>query len=261
MVSGRNSIGIECHMRPPPAAASGAVPWNRGAGGGVGMRVGRCQGRSLNGRESVVKRYLSAISAAAVAVALSAPAFAQGLDDATAAGLAQLGIQAPAVETMTVEQVAQIKNVLSSTDANDVKRMRIEEIIGGEASATGRLGVGQLQDSVGRDLAAIGVDASNVDMLTLSQLAQIENVMASSDTDDVKKLRVEEIIGGEATATGRLGVRQLQDSVAAGLASLGIDAEVVETLTLSQLGQIENVMASSSSPDEKKAQVDRIIAE
>ena len=121
--------------------------------------------------------------------------------------------------------MAEITNVLASTDADDLKRARIEEILGNEATATGRLGVAQLQDSVGRDLASLGIDAESVDMLTLSQLGQIENVMAGSDTNDVKKMRVEEIIGGEATATGRLGVAQLQDSVAADLASLGIDAE------------------------------------
>ena len=49
--------------------------------------------------------------------------------------------------------------------------------------------------------------------------------MSGGDPDDVKKMRVEEIIGGEATATGRLGVAQLQDSVGADLAKLGIDAE------------------------------------
>jgi hypothetical protein len=204
----------------------------------------------------------AAASATALVLALSAPAFGQGFDDAAAAGLAKLGIQAPAVETMSTEQVAEITNVLASTDADDIKRARIEEIIGeSEATATGRLGVGQLQDSVSRDLASLGIDAEAVDMLTLSQLGQIENVMAGSDTTDVKKMRVEEIIGGEATATGRLGVAQLQDSVTEGLASLGVDAEVVESLTLSQLGQIENVMSSSDSPDVKKQRVDRIIAE
>lgn len=209
-----------------------------------------------------MKRYgFSALSAAVLAVALSAPVFAQGLDDATASGIAKLGIQTPDVATMSTEQVAQIKNVLSSSDSDDAKKMQIERILGGEATATGRLGVAQLQDSVGSDLAALGIDASGVGSLTLSQLAQIENVMSSSDAPDVKKLRVQEIVGGEATATGRLGVSQLQDSVTSDLAALGIDAEVVEALTLSQLGQIENVMASSESPEAKKAQVERIVAE
>ena len=129
-------------------------------------------------------RFRSRIGDRAVAGAFGAPAFGQGFDDAAAAGLAKLGIQAPAVETMSTEQVAEITNVLASTDADDIKRARIEEILGdSEATATGRLGVGQLQDSVGRDLASLGIDAEAVDMLTLSQLGQIENVMAGSDTD------------------------------------------------------------------------------
>jgi hypothetical protein len=98
-----------------------------------------------------------------------------------------------------------------------------------------------------------------VDSLTLSQLAQIENVMSGNDPDDVKKLRVEEIIGGEATATGRLGVAQLQDSVGADLAKLGIDADGVESLTLTQLGQIENVVSSGATDDEKRAQIEMIM--
>ena len=206
---------------------------------------------------------LSAASAAALSLALVAgtPILAQGLDDAAARGLAQLGIQAPPTESMTTEQVAEIQNVLSSTDTDESKRARIQQILGNEATATGRLGVRQLQSSVGADLAAIGIDTSGLEMLTLTQLAQIENVMGGDDPDDIKKMRVEEIIGGEATATGRLGVAQLQSSVAADLASLGIDAEGVEALSLEQLAQIENVMGSSDADDAKRARIGRIMAE
>ena len=77
----------------------------------------------------------------------------------------------------------------------------------------------------------LGIEA-DVDTLTLSQLGQIENVIASGDATDVKKQRVEEIIGNEATATGRLGVTQLQDSAASDLAAIGIDTERVEMLTI-----------------------------
>jgi hypothetical protein len=208
-----------------------------------------------------VKRRVSSItSALALSLALAAPPlFAQGFDDATAAGLAKLGVQAPPVEALSVEQRAEITNVISSTDPDDIKRQRIALILGEEATATGRLGVGQLQSSVGAELAQLGVDASMVDSLTLSQLAQIENVMSGNDPDDVKKLRVEEIIGGEATATGRLGVAQLQDSVGADLAKLGIDADGVESLTLTQLGQIENVVSSGATDDEKRAQIEMIM--
>lgn len=204
---------------------------------------------------------LTTVSAAALSLALlAAPASAQGFNDATEAGLAKLGIQAP-VELLTTEQVAQITNVLASTDSDATKKQHIETILGeNEATATGRLGVGQMRSSATSDLAQLGIQA-DVDSLTLSQLAQIQNVVASGDSTDVKKGRVEEILGNEATATGRLGVGQLQDSAAAELAAIGVDAEAVETLTISQLAQIENVMGSSATEGDKRAQVEKIIAE
>ena len=208
-----------------------------------------------------MKRRISTLtSVAALVLALGAtPLVAQGYDDATAAGLAKLGVQAPPVETLSVKQQAEIQNVIASTDPDDIKRQRIGLILGEDGTGVGRFGVGQLQSSVGAELAQIGIDASQVDSLTLSQLAQIENVMSGDDPDDVKKLRVEEIIGGEATATGRLGVAQLQDSVGADLAKLGVDAEGVDSLTLSQLGQIENIVGSSATDDEKRAQIGLIM--
>lgn len=203
----------------------------------------------------------STVSAAALSLALvAAPAFSQGFSDSAAAGLARLGVQAPPVETLTTEQVAEITNVLNSSDSDENKRRQIDLILGEQATATGRLGVGQLRSSAEADMASLGIDTEMVDTLTLSQLAQIENVLAGSDSQDVKKMRVEEIIGGEATATGRLGVSQLQDSAAADLAALGVDAEAVDSLTISQLGQIENVMGSSMTDSEKRAQVEKIIA-
>jgi hypothetical protein len=210
-----------------------------------------------------VNRYrFSTISAAALSLALlGAPGFAQGFNDAAAAGLAKLGIQAPAVESLTTEQVAQITNVLNSSDTDEIKKAAIEEILGGEATATGRLGVRQLQDSVSADMAALGMDTEGVGMLTLSQLGQIQNITSSGDSDDVKKAAIEEVMGGEATQTGQLGISQLQDSAAADLAALGIDAEMVETLTVTQLGQIENVMASSDTDESKKAQIQTIVGE
>jgi hypothetical protein len=209
-----------------------------------------------------VERYKFSVSAAAMSLALiAAPAFAQGFDDAAAAGLARLGIQAPAIETLTTEQVAQITNVINSSDTDEIKRSRIDLILGEEATATGRLGVRQLQDSVSADLAALGVDTEGVDMLTLSQLGQLQNITSSGETDEIKKAQIEEVMGGEATATGRLGVTQLQDSATAELAALGVDAEVVETLTVSQLGQIENVMSSSDSDQQKKMRIEQIVNE
>ena len=204
---------------------------------------------------------LSMASAAALSLALlAAPVFAQGFTDSAAAGLAKLGVQTPPVESLTTEQVAEITNILASSDPDQLKKMHIENVLGNEATATGRLGVEQLRSSATSDLAKLGIVA-DVETLTLSQLGQIQNVVASSDSTDVKKGHVEEILGNEATATGRLGVSQLQDSAAADLAAIGVDTERVDTLTISQLGQIENVMSSSVTDEAKRAQVEKILAE
>jgi hypothetical protein len=182
---------------------------------------------------------LSAVSAAALAAALiaGAPAHAASLTESAAQGLAVLGVPTPPPDSLTDAQVLQIMNVLSSKDGSDRKREHIQTIIGeNEASGggVGRFGVGQLRSSVSADLAALGVDASGVDNLTLSQLAQIENITAGHGTNEAKKAQIAEIMGNEATATGRLGVRQLSDSTKADLAKIGVDAQQVDSLTLTR---------------------------
>ncbi|MFO1141827.1 MAG: hypothetical protein U1E59_05450 [Amaricoccus sp.] len=209
---------------------------------------------------------LPAVSAAALSAILVAgtPAFAASLTESASQGLAVLGIATPPPDSLSDAQVLSIMNVLSSSDSSNIQKRHIQTIIGeNEASGNGvgRFGVAQLRSSVSSDLAALGLDASGVDTLTLSQLAQIENVTASQVSDTVKKGQIAEILGNEATQTQRLGVRQLSDSTRADLAKLGLDAEQVDALTLSQIAQIENVMSSSASDASKRDQVNSIVSQ
>ena len=80
----------------------------------------------------------------------------------------------------------------------------------------------QLSDSAMSGMAALGMDTTGV-MVTADQAAQIENVLGSTDADSIKKAHIEEIIAGEATATGRLGTDQLRSSASEGMASLGLN--------------------------------------
>ena len=131
------------------------------------------------------RKLLTAVSAAALSLSLmaGAPGFAAGLDDTAAHGLSMLGVSVPPEGSLTDEQVTQIVNVLSSKDQDSTKRAAINQIMGVDTnSGNTRPGVAQLRNSVSADLAALGIDAADVDMLTLSQLGQIENVTASQDT-------------------------------------------------------------------------------
>lgn len=212
------------------------------------------------------RTFFSAVSAAALSLALvaGAPAIGQErqLQDSTRAGLAALGVDADVIPALTTSQVTEIEAVLNGSDPRDIKVSRINQIVGNEATATGRLGVAQLQDSVGAELSKIGVDASAVNTLSLSQLAEIESVTSGSAPMDQKRARVLEIMGANEGAgnVGRWGVRQLQASVSADMARLGMDTEGVELLSLSELGEIEAVMGSSETDQIKEQRIRNIMA-
>lgn len=205
---------------------------------------------------------LKAASAAALSVALlsSAPLLAQErmLSDSAASGMAALGMDASGV--VTTEQAAMIENVLGSTDPDSIKKKRIEEILGNEAVETQRLGGDQLRSSVSADLAALGMDTEGVDLLSIEQLAAIENVTGSSEyTDTQKRAQVSEIMGTTVSGEGAMGANQ--DAIMADIASLGINTSEIGVLTSDQMAQIQTVMSSSDTDDIKRRHVEQIIAE
>ena len=169
-------------------------------------------------------KFLTAVSAAALSVALmsAAPVMSQEqqLSDSAHAGMAALGIDTTGV-MMTADQAAQIENVLGSTDPDTVKKSHIEEIVAGEATATGRLGTDQLRSSASAGMAALGIDTEVVPMLSVEQLAAIENITSSQATDDSKRAQVNEIVGTTTAGAGAMGAND--DAVMADVAGLGIN--------------------------------------
>ena len=206
-------------------------------------------------------KLLTAVSAAALSLTLiSAPAFAQEqqLSDSAMAGMAALGMDTTGL-VVTADQAAQIENVLGSTDADSVKKAHIEEIVGGEATATGRLGTDQLRSSAAEGMASLGLDAEVVPMLTVEQLAAIENVTGSEATDDSKRAQIEEIIGATTPGAGAMGAND--DAVMADVAGLGINTNEIGVLSAEQMTKIQTVLSGADTDTEKKAQIERIIAE
>ena len=209
----------------------------------------------------MTNKILAAVSAAALSVALmSAPAMSQEqqLSDSAHAGMAALGIDTTGV-MVTADQAAQIENVLGSTDDDSIKKAHIEEIIGGEATATGRLGTDELRSSVSADMAELGLDTEMVPMLSVEQLASIENVVGSSETDESKRAQINEIVGITTDGAGAMGAND--DAVMADVAGLGINTDEIGVLSADQMTQIQTVLSGSETDSEKKAQIERIIAE
>ena len=206
-------------------------------------------------------KLLAAVSAAALSLTLiSAPSFAQEqqLSDSAAAGMAALGMDTTGL-VVTADQAAQIENVLGSTDADSIKKAHIEEIVGGEATATGRLGTDQLRSSASTGMAALGIDTEVVPMLSVEQLAAIENVTSSQATDNSKRAQVNEIVGTTTAGAGAMGANDA--AVMADVAGLGINTNEIGVLTAEQMTHIQTVLSGTSADTDKKAQIERIIAE
>ena len=215
----------------------------------------------------MTKRFLPASAAALIlALGAAAPGMAQQaqLSDSARIGLSQLGFDLVSVGVITADQAAQIENVMGSTDSDQSKSARVAAILGqpGDAGVPARPGVRQLQDSVTADMNMLGITTTGVDKLTLSELAAIENIVASGADDASKTAQIQEILGrSEATTAGGWGVPQLQDSVTAEMNRLGIDTGAVDSLTLDKLAEIEGVVNSTDERDAKRARIERILAE
>jgi hypothetical protein len=243
---------------------NGTTPLSRRFDRALGGQAAAGQLETME-RSAVNRKLVFAISAVALSLAVSgaAPVFAQQLTDSAEAGLAQLGYNTSQFGTITADQAAQIENVLSSNESEDVKVARIDALLGhpGDAGVPQPLGVQQLQDSVSQKLAALGITGAGVDTLTLTELAQIENVVNSAAEEESQKQQIEQILGrSEGAGTTPWGVQQLQSSVSADMAKLGITSDV-ESLSLSQLAQIENVVNSTDADDIKRQQIEELIAQ
>lgn len=119
----------------------------------------------------------------------------QQLHDSVTAELAELGIEDPGTDMLSLSELAQVETVLNSTDPDDLKRERIQGILAAPGDGTTTdWGVARLEDSVQAKMVELGLDGSQVSALTLSELAQIENVANSDDPNDIQRDRIEEIL-------------------------------------------------------------------
>lgn len=207
-------------------------------------------------------KLLTAVSAAALSLAVmsASPVFSQAaqLNDSATAGMAALAIDTTGL-VLTTDQAAQIENVLGSTDADSIKKAHIEEIIGGEATATGRLGTDQLRSSAAEGMASLGLDTEVVPMLSVEQLGAIENVTSSQAADNSKRAQIQAIVGETTAGAGAMGANDA--AVMADVASLGINTNEIGVLSSEQMTQIQTVLSGTAASTDKKGQIERIIAD
>lgn len=140
------------------------------------------------------------------------------------------------------------------------------------------LGLKQLQDSAVSSMAKLGMDTSMVDVLTLDELAQVQAITNSGESEQSQKGRLDTVLrtaeeriatGGAVVPTGPVGDIQASDlegiddvrhSVRAEIAELGLNTEVdVDQLTNDQLMQVNLTLQQSANESEKKMKVRELL--
>jgi hypothetical protein len=84
-------------------------------------------------------------------------------------------------------------------------------------------------------------------------------VTGSDATDDSKRAQIEEIIGATTPGAGAMGANDA--AIMADVAGLGINTNEIGVLSAEQMTQIQTVLSSDATSTDKKAQIERIIAE
>ncbi len=170
-------------------------------------------------KSTMKTRLVSAVSAAALSVALFGAAAAQEdlglkqLQDTASSTLAQLNVDTTLVPALTLDELAQIQAITSSSGPDQTKVGRIETILraaderiaaGGAVAPTGAVGDVSTDDlagdrvvaaNVGAYIARLGLaDQIDVDALSTDQLLQVQLISESSEGDTQQRARVEQLL-------------------------------------------------------------------
>ncbi len=161
----------------------------------------------------------TAVSAAALSLSLlSGAAFAQELglkqlQDSATAAMVQLNMDTAMVDALTLDELARIQGITSSTYSETSKVRKIETVLraaderiaaGGAVAPTGAVGDITNDDldgdqvvkaNVGVFVAQLGLnDQIDVDTLTTDQLLQLQLIQQSGDGDASQRMRVENLL-------------------------------------------------------------------
>lgn len=156
----------------------------------------------------------AALSLSLMAGAVSAQELGlQQLQDSATTSLAQLGMSTEMIDSLTLEELAQIQGLTSGSLTEAEKRQQVETVLrgaeeriaaGGAETPSGPAGditAGDLEAdqavaaNVGTFLTRIGMHDVDVNALSQDKLLQIQSLQESDEAPEMMRRQVEEIIG------------------------------------------------------------------
>jgi ethanolamine utilization microcompartment shell protein EutS len=219
----------------------------------------------------VKSKLLAGASAALLSLSIMSgtPALAQmELQDTVKSQLIALGYL-PDDWMISEAQALELQNVVSGADTEDVKRQRIEQIMGdaiAEPASTmtpTERAMAALDDTVRTQLIALGFLPDDW-MISEAQALEMQNVLSGGDTEDVKRQRVEQIMGDAiaapmpTTTPTEQAVAALEESVRTQLIALGF-LPADWTISEGQALELQNVVNSTDSDQLKQDRVKQIM--
>lgn len=164
-------------------------------------------------------RLMTAAAAAALSLSLIGGSVSaqelglQQLRDAATSSLAQLGMSTAMIDTLTLDELARIQAATSGSSTEAATREQVETILreaeeriaaGGAVTPTGPVGditAGSLEGdavvaaNVSSYLAQLGMNDVDAAALSSDQLLQIQALQPLNESDEMKRRRIEEIVG------------------------------------------------------------------
>lgn len=123
------------------------------------------------------------------------------LDNTLRLDFEQLGIQVPNFHNLTLHQIGEISAVLSSSDRSNEQKRQIEEILNAKPRQAMNMRsirefpqAVEMEAIVVNDLQPLCVHVKNPGRLTVEQIARLNTILSSSETDARKKVEAEEVL-------------------------------------------------------------------
>lgn len=208
-----------------------------------------------------MKRVVLTITCAAsvaIATSVAGPAVAQVSQEMrghVADQLTRMSVRAPGgVEALTDSEIVQIEGILRGGGTDADKHAHITRIVMEEVPCYASP---QLRSDTATELRRIGMDASGVDGMSGDEIVHIQLTMHSNISDAEKRRRIERMMSDGAP---RLEEAQLRAEVEHCLRrDLQMDAADLRALTPGELSEVNLILSSGGSEDEKRQQIGRFL--
>jgi hypothetical protein len=212
------------------------------------------------------------VAAGSTAMLLGTASFASGtseykqLETSVIDGLHSLNVPSSQVAHLTMAEVAQLSQIIDSTDPAADRAAAATQIIDSashpEMASMSNPGAAQMADQLKAQFETAGLAWPGAEKLTLAQVDQLSVAFATSPEAGHKLATtvLDQINHPVPVTMGNAGAQQLQAELQGQLQQVGLKLPANDKLTFKQVSDLSNIFASNVSQDDMKAAAMKVLA-